>query len=53
MSCEMYIAYAGDAGILLLMKGKLTICHKVLFLIFLRCKFQGEGQGKKHTFEYQ
>jgi hypothetical protein len=24
-----------------------------LFLIFLRCRFQGEGQGKKQTFEYQ
>ena len=22
---------------------------RVLFLIFLRCRFQGEGQGKKHT----
>jgi len=25
MSCEMYTSYVGDAGILLLMKGKLTI----------------------------
>jgi hypothetical protein len=23
------------------------------FLIFLRSRFQGEGQGKKQTFEYQ
>ena len=48
--------YAGDAGILLLMKGKLTIwshrvCLRVLFLIFLCCRFQGQGQGKKHTLE--
>ena len=25
VSCEMYTPYAGDAGMLLLMKGKLTI----------------------------
>jgi hypothetical protein len=24
-----------------------------LFLIFLRWQFQGEGQGKKQTFDYQ
>jgi hypothetical protein len=24
-----------------------------LFLILLRCHFYGEGQGKRHTFEYQ
>jgi hypothetical protein len=25
----------------------------VLFLIFLHWQFQGEGQGKKQTFDYQ
>jgi hypothetical protein len=24
------------------------VCRRVLVLIFLRCRFQGEGQGKKH-----
>ena len=29
------------------------VCRGVLFLIFLHCRFQGGGQGKKQTFEYQ
>jgi hypothetical protein len=38
------------------MKEKLTIGNvksSRLFLIFLCCRFQVEGQGKKKTFEYQ
>jgi hypothetical protein len=27
------------------------ICRRVLCLFFLCYQFQGEGQGKKHTFE--
>jgi hypothetical protein len=29
------------------------VCRRVLFLIFLRRRFQGSGQGKKQTIEYQ
>jgi hypothetical protein len=60
MGCELCTSYAGGAGILLLTKGKLTIgkvksshCRRVLFLIFLHCRFQGVGQGKKQTFDCQ
>jgi hypothetical protein len=30
-----------------------VIAFVVEFLIFLRCRFQGDGNGKKYTFEYQ
>jgi len=57
MSCEMLTPYAGDAGILLLMteswlleKWSHRVCRIALFLIFLRCQFQGDGQGKKQCF---
>ena len=49
----MYTQYAGDAGMLLLMKRKLIIGKNVLFLIILHCQFQGEGQDRKQTSEYQ
>jgi hypothetical protein len=56
MSYEIY-SIPGDAGILRLMKGKLTIgkvksSRLSLFLIFLRCRFHCEGQSMKQTFEY-
>ena len=53
MSCEMLIPYAGYAGILLIMQGKLTIgkvkSSCLSLLIFLGCgfQFQVEGQGKE------
>jgi len=60
MSYEMYTPYAGDAWILLLGKGELTIgkgshqvCRRVLFLIFVRCRFQDEGRGKKQNSYHQ
>ena len=34
----------------LLEKWSHHVCRRVLFLIFLRCRFQGEGQGKKAVF---
>ena len=56
----MYTPYAGDAGIFLLMKEKLTIGNVkssrlllVLFLFLICCRFQGEGQSKKRTFKCQ
>ena len=40
-------------GSWLLEKWSHRFCRRVLFLIFLRCRFQGEYQGKKQTSEYQ
>ena len=47
----MRTPYTGDAGILLLMKGQLTL-GKVKLQSFFNRRFQGEGQVKNH-FEYQ
>jgi len=40
-------------GSWLLEKWNHHACRRVLFLIFLHCRFQGECQGKKQTFDCQ